>query len=74
MPHIIEALATALLSEDQIHFSKLDFKDGFWIMVCAFGEEWNFTYVLPNHLEAPTKLVMGWIIEYNNSLWNKSSV
>ena len=27
--HIIEALATAPLSEDPIHFSKLDIKDGF---------------------------------------------
>ena len=35
-------------------------------MVCAVGEKWNFTYVQPNHLEAPTELVipsalqMGW--------------
>ena len=35
MPHIIEALATAPLSEDPIHFSKLDIKDGFWRMVSA---------------------------------------
>ena len=29
MPCIIEALATAPLLEDPIHFSKLDIKDGF---------------------------------------------
>ena len=58
MPRIIEALATAPLSEDPIHFSKLDIKDGFWRMVCAVGEEWNFAYVLPNHPEAPTELVI----------------
>ena len=29
MPRIIEALTTALLSEEPIHFSKLDIKDGF---------------------------------------------
>ena len=29
MPRIIEALATAPLSEDPIHFSKLDIKNGF---------------------------------------------
>ena len=39
MSRIIEALATALLSEDPIHFSKLDIKDGFWRMVCAVREE-----------------------------------
>ena len=66
MPRIIKALATDPLSDDPIHFSKLDIKDGFWIMVCAVGEEWNFSYVLPNHPEAPTELVissglqMGW--------------
>ena len=38
MPRIIEALATPLLSEDPIHFSKLDIKDGLWRMVCAVGE------------------------------------
>ena len=27
-------------------------------MVCAVGEEWNFDYVLPHHLEAPTELVI----------------
>ena len=33
--HIIEALSTAPLSEDPIHFSKLDIRYGFWTMVCA---------------------------------------
>ena len=58
MPRIISALATAPLLEDPIHISKLDIKDGLWRMVCAVGEEWNFVYVLPNHPEAPTKLVI----------------
>ena len=44
MSCIIEGLVTALLSEDPIHFSKLDIKDGLWRMVCAVGEEWNFSY------------------------------
>ena len=39
MLHIVKALATALISEDPIHFSKLDIKDGFWRMVGVFGEE-----------------------------------
>ena len=58
MPRIIESLATAPLSEDPIHFSKLYIKDGFWRMVCAVGEELNFAYVLQNHPEALTKLVI----------------
>ena len=58
MPRIIKALETAPLSEDPIHFSKLDIKDGFWRMVYAVGEEFNFAYVLPNNPEAPTELVI----------------
>ena len=68
MPRIIEALATAPLSDDPIHFNKLDIKYGFWVIVCAVGEEWNFAYVLKNHPEAPSELVipsalqMGWTL------------
>ena len=58
MPCIINALVTSLPSEEPIHFSKLDIKDGSWRMVCAVGEEWNFSYVLPNHQESPTELVI----------------
>ena len=58
MPRIIEALATAMISEDPIHFSKLDIKDEFCRMVCEVGEECNFAYVLPNHPEEPTELVI----------------
>ena len=66
MPCIIEALATDPLSKDSVLWSKLDIKDGFWRMVRAVGEEWNFAYVLTNNLEAQTELVilsalqMGW--------------
>ena len=68
MPRIMEVLTTAPLTEDPIHFIKLDIKDGFWRMVCAVREEWNFAYVLPNHPEAPTEFVilstlqMGWTL------------
>ena len=58
MPHIIKELATSPLSEDPIHLSKLDIKDEFWRMMCVVGEQWNFTYVLQNHPEAPTELVI----------------
>ena len=61
MPCIIEALETVSLSEDPIHFSKLDIKDGLWRMVCLVGEkssrltivEWS---VLPTRLVLPDNL------------------
>ena len=68
MPRIIEALAKAPLSEDPVHFSKLDINDGFWRMVHVVGEKWSFAFVFPNHLEAPKTLVipsallMGWAL------------
>ena len=77
MPQIIKTLVTAPLSEDPIHFSTLDIKYGSWIMVCAAGEEWNFSFVLPNHPEAPTELVipsalqMGW--EFSPCLFHVAS-
>ena len=55
---IIYPLVTAPILEDLIHLSKLDIKDGFWRMMCAFREELNFACVLPNNPEAPTKLVI----------------
>ena len=58
MPRIIKSFSTAPLSEDPIHFSKLDIKYWFWMMVCAVGEEWNFSYILPNHPVALTELVI----------------
>ena len=58
VPRIIEALVTTPLSEDPIHFSKLDIKDGLWRIVCAVGEDCNFAYVLTNHPEAPTELLI----------------
>ena len=39
---MIEVLAAAPLDGDDIMFSKLDIKEGFWRMVCEEGEEWNF--------------------------------
>ena len=37
VPRIIEALSTAPLSEDPIHLSKLDIKDGFCRIFFAVG-------------------------------------
>jgi hypothetical protein len=47
--------------------AKFDIKDGFWRLNCAEGEEWNFSYVLPQPPGEPTRLVvpsslqMGWV-------------
>ena len=62
-PRIIKELAIPPLSEDPIHFSKLDIKYGFWRIVCAVGEEWNFSYILPNHPEAPIELVIPYALQ-----------
>ena len=66
LPRLIDAIALAPAEGGDIMFSKLDIKDGFWRMVCALGEEWNFAYVLPNHpgkpveIVVPSALQMGW--------------
>ncbi len=47
--------------------AKWDIKDGLWCMDCKKGEEYNFTYVLPQEegmpitLVVPTSLQMGWV-------------
>jgi len=60
--------AFAEASEDaKICMAKWDIKDGFWRMDCRDGEEWNFSYVLPQPKGAPimivvpTSLQMGWV-------------
>jgi hypothetical protein len=53
--------------EDKVFMAKFDIKDGFWRLNCAEGEEWNFSYVLPQDEGMPVKLVvpsslqMGWV-------------
>ncbi len=39
LARIIEALANVDPGQGNVHFSKLDIKDGFWRMVCAEGQE-----------------------------------
>jgi len=66
LSRIIHAFAEAD-DEANIFMAKWDIKDGFWRMDCAAGEEWNFTYVLPQEegepitLVVPTSLQMGWV-------------
>ena len=65
MPRILNFLAHAP-SEYPIYLSKYDVSDGYWRMVVAAGEEYNFAYVLPQPEGEPLKLVipssiqMGW--------------
>lgn len=63
---IVHAFAEA--SDDAMIFmAKWDVKDGFWRLDCESGEEWSFSYVLPQEegkppvLVVPTSLQMGWI-------------
>jgi hypothetical protein len=47
-------------------FAKIDLSDGFWRMLVAESDKWNFAYVLPGVVGQPTRLViphalqMGW--------------
>lgn len=41
-----------------VYFLKYDISDGYWRMVVAPGEEYNFAYVLPQAEGKPTKLVI----------------
>ena len=68
LSRIIHAFAEADDTPDaKIFMAKWDVKDGFWRMMCEEGEEWNFTYVLPQpagepiKLVVPTSLQMGWV-------------
>ena len=66
LKRIIHAFAEAE-EGDKIFMAKWDVKDGFWRLQCREGEEWNFSYVLPQEegkpirLVVPTSLQMGWI-------------
>ncbi len=66
LTRIIHAFAEA--EEDaKVFMAKWDIKDGFWRMDCEEGQEWNFSYVLPQPEGEPTKIVvptslqMGWV-------------
>ena len=67
LPHLIYAVETAPERCGPILFSKLDIKDGYWHMVIAPDDEWNFAYILPKltpdkptQLVIPSCLQMGW--------------
>eukprot|EP00978_Attheya_sp_CCMP212_P021268 scaffold61955_cov34-Attheya_sp.AAC.1 len=67
LPRLIAKMAEASSEGGPILFVKLDIKDGYWRMVVAKGEEWQFAYVLPkrkgdtdHHFVVPNSLQMGW--------------
>lgn len=66
LSRVIHAMAEAG-PYDKVFMAKFDIKDGFWRLNCADGEEWNFSYVLPQTEDQPVKLVvpsslqMGWV-------------
>ena len=67
LPRLIYAVTTAPDQRGPLLFSKLDVKDGYWRMVVAPNDEWNFAYVLPKltpdeatQLVIPSCLQMGW--------------
>jgi hypothetical protein len=70
MGHALNRIIHAFAEADEdakIFMAKFDIKDGFWHLDCEEGEEWNFSYVLPQkegeptRLVVPTSLQMGWV-------------
>lgn len=65
MPRTFQYLADVPL-DCPVYFSKYDISDGYWRMVVAPGEEYNFAYVLlqaegkPAKLVIPSAIQMGW--------------
>lgn len=65
MPRTLQYLADVPL-DHLIYFLKYDILGGYWRMMVKPGEEYNFTYVLPQEEGKPTMLViplaiqMGW--------------
>ena len=66
LQRIIHAFAEAT-DDDKIFMAKWDIKDGFWHLDANAGDEWNFSYVLPQPpgepviIVIPTSLQMGWV-------------
>ena len=68
---LVATMADNYDQETPFYFAKLDVKDGFWRMVVAEDDAWNFAYVLPStnpsqtdimetELVVPAALQMGW--------------
>ena len=70
LKRIIHTLATNYNPHQPFAFAKIDIKDGFWRMMVAEKDAWNFCYVLPSltpdqalddaEIVVPSSLQMGW--------------
>ena len=65
LPRLLRFLAD-VPAEETIMFAKIDLSDGFWRMLVAESDKWNFAYVLPGLANDPIRLIiphalqMGW--------------
>ena len=65
LPRLLHFMA-AVPWEETIMFAKIDLSDGFWRMLVAEEDKWNFAYALPGTVGESLKLViphalqMGW--------------
>ena len=65
LPRLFNFMASVPV-EETIMFAKIDLSDGFWRMLVAETDKWNFAYVLPQVAGQPLQLViphalqMGW--------------
>jgi hypothetical protein len=63
--HVLNLIDSTETSK-AIMLSKIDLSDSFWQMIVEDGTEWNFSYVMPNPLGHPLRIVvpsalqMGW--------------
>ena len=66
LTHLIDTVARAPVEDDNMVFSKLYIKDGYWCMIVEHGKHLNFVYVLLDvdgariQLVTPSALQMGW--------------
>ena len=65
LPRLLHFMAS-VPPEETIMFAKIDLSDGFWRMLVAEDDKWNFAYALPGTPDGPARLViphalqMGW--------------
>ncbi len=65
LPRIFHFMATTP-ADQEIRWSKVDLSDGFWRLIVAPEQKWNFCYVMPDppgarvRIVVPSALQMGW--------------
>jgi hypothetical protein len=66
LPPLFNFMASVPVEETIMMFAKIDLSDGFWRMLVAETDKWNFAYVLPQldgqplQLVIPHALQVGW--------------